>query len=859
MKNPTIYTVFCTILAFISVQPAVSGAQLQDTLTVALPDTIVTQSEIDTVIRSGAPERRIYDPREKVWHLFGKESEPAWVTYRDMRIEAYSIRLFSQDSLIAEGKRVTADPDSFPGGFRVIGKPVFTRTGDNPLTGGRMVYNLRTKKGAISDGRTVFEGGHYVGENITRKDEETVLIRDGYFTTCDLEEDPHFHFRSSQMKMKIGDKVVAKPVVFYIRDLPVFMLPFGVFPIRGGRTSGFILPSYGESPNEGRFLRGIGYYWAPNDYFDGKFLTDYYDKSGFFFRSDLRYNVRYKLNGSVSGSITRKNFAGSGISERRWDLRVNHSQIIDPTMRLSASGSFQSDQSFNRQFSLNRNQRANRLLYSSATLNKRWENSPHNLTVSASRSENLDKGNVTETLPTASFNRSTPVYPFKRGGGGEERFYESFNFTYRSQLQNQRTKIMKADSSFDRNTKSGIQHVFSVSSPQRVFRYLSVNPSVNLREEWYNEAVMKYYDESNTLVTETEKGFFTRRTFSSSLSANTKIYGTFNPNIGSVKTIRHVLTPTVSLNYTPDFSDPTFGYYDTAVDTAGNSVEYDRFANAMYGGTPQRRSRSMSFSLNNLFQVRRVFAGEEEETEEKFDLLSFGSSSSYNFELEDDQQKWSDIVTTLRLQKFFNFNASMSHSLYKYQEFGGPAEFIYDGGLPSLTWGFARLTRFSTSTSFSYSGGDGGRGERDEPDPFSEDLPGSGFQEDPQNRFFDEEGIADLSIPWDVRGNISFLYNSYNPDNVVKTVNAATTFNIKATKNWNVRHTARFDLVDREIVYQDFQIYRDLHCWELSFNWTPPGSSRAGFFLSIRIKDPRLRDIKVEKRDYGGSAIGYYR
>ncbi|MFC1556273.1 hypothetical protein ACFL67_04235, partial [candidate division KSB1 bacterium] len=106
-------------------------------------------------------------------------------------------------------------------------------------------------------------------------------------------------------------------------------------------------------------------------------------------------------------------------------------------------------------------------------------------------------------------------------------------------------------------------------------------------------------------------------------------------------------------------------------------------------------------------------------------------------------------------------------------------------------------------------------------------------------------------------GNISYSYNSFNPDNVRKNIQANTNFDVKITKNWNVRHAARFDLVEKEIVYQDFQIYRDLHCWEMSFNWTPRGGSLSGFFLEIRIKDPNLRDIKIRKTDYGGSVIGW--
>ena len=412
--------------------------------------------------------------------------------------------------------------------------------------------------------------------------------------------------------------------------------------------------------------------------------------------------------------------------------------------------------------------------------------------------------------------------------------------------------ITDADSSFDRDTRNGIQHNFNLSSPQRILKYLTVNPNVRYVEEWFNESVKKYIDENDELIEDSEKGFYTRRTFSSGVSVNTKIYGMFNMNLGKLKTIRHVLTPSISFSYTPDFSASKFGYYDAYTDTTGEEVKYDRFQNSIFGSTRRGKSKVMSFNLDNLIQARTV-DGEEEN---KFDILGFNSSTSYNFEAPEGREKWGQINTGIRLQKFFTFNANVTHSLYKYNP-DGPAEFLYDSDKSFFNQKFVRLTSFSTSTSFRFSGKGPGTDRESEPDPLDLTSETGITPTDPQSRFFDEEGLSDMEIPWSFNGNISFRYNSFNPERVTKTIQSRTNLDIKITKNWNVRHSAQFDLVNKEIRYQDYQIYRDLHCWQLSFNWTPSGGLRSGYFLEIRIKDPKLSDIKVRKTAYGGSVIGW--
>jgi len=837
-------------------------AQNPDSL-IALKDTLKTDAGLDTTIFFGADRREI-DIRRNIMVMYGTEAKSAWLTYKGMTLEAYKITNYGNDSLIAEGMRVQADPDSFPDGYKYVGAPVFNRTGDEPITGVKMVFNLRTEKGSVVEGRTKFEGGYYFGENITRLNEKYLQIQDGYYTTCDDEEHPHYYFRASQMKMTIGDKVVARPVVLYFSDVPVFIVPFALFPITGGRSSGFVVPSYGSSAAEGRYLRGMGYYFAPSDYMDAKVLMDFYDKSGVMFRGDARYAVRYKMSGSLSGSITRKNF--SERADRRWDMRINHSQRIDPTMNLTVSGQFQSDNSFRRDFSLNRDVRATRRIYSSAFLTKQWEGTKNSITVTASREQDLVLGNVIEKLPSVNFSRSAPTYPFRRGAGtaedgGSGRFYSTFNFSYNSSLQNNRSKTrIHEDSTFTERTRRGVQHNLNFSSPQRLFGYLAVNPAMRYREEWYNEATVKTINKNGALVTGTENGFFSRRTFTINVGANTKMYGMFNPNIGSLKSIRHVISPSIGFSYAPDFSDERYGYFRTVTDTSGNVIKYDRFEKALFGRTPSYKSKTMSLSLQNLFQVKT----QSGETENKFDIANIGFSTSYNFYAARNAPKWSNLVTSVRILKFASLTLSAAHSFYEFSTgSASPPKLLYDGSAPLRKRRLLRFVNMSASTSFKLSGGKPAQKKEEaeeQPDPFAGQFADPRLlQGDPQDRFEQKSDLSRLVIPWDLQVSLNYAHSRNNPAFSSRSFRARTTFSARITKNWRVNHRANIDLLNREIISQDFEFYRDLHCWELTFRWTPSHSSRAGFSLEIRVKDPKLSDLKLRKTEYGGSAIGFIR
>lgn len=786
----------------------------------------------------------------------------AEIKYQNLTLNAEKITIDKKhNKLFAEGVLDSVDAK----GNKVYrGNPVFVEKGREPMYGNKIEYDFITKRGKIDIGRTNMEPGYYKGDNIYKIADSTLLVEDGYFTTCDLPDHPHYYFRSDQMRIKLKDKVVARPIYFYIADIPIAVIPFGVFPNKGGRHSGLIMPSYGESRFGGRFLDNFGYYWAPNDYMDATLQTTFYEKLGFTFRGDLRYNLRYYLNGSLKGSYYPKD-PNTGQRRERWSFSYRHNQTIDPTFHISGSGSFQSDKNFRKETSADINERLNQNITSTLNISKSWKGTKNSMSLSFSQNRNLQTNETSWTFPSLIFRRGqSSIYESLTGNplGTNRAWYQDIYFSYNSNVIRRGShKLNPAygvdtlnNKEFLDKVSAGIQHSLSFSSPQKIFKYFSINPSLSYNEIWVDEITRGRLNADSTAVqTYQKKQFAVRRTFRSSIGLNTKLYGLFEPNIGDLKFIRHTITPSVSFSYTPDFSQNSFGYFDNITDKNGHVTQIDKFANSPFGGTSRNESRNMNISLNNLFQAKFI---DDEGKEKKVDFFTANFSTSHNFKA--DSLKWSNLRSSFRthiLGKDITFTTI--HSLYNLGKKGKVIDqlFYEKGKLP-------RLINFNTS--FGYTINDktfASKEDQNDKKSRKEKRNSSGKAQTEaetsvtpdslQNEFITDEQqkekdiTKNIKLPWSMSFNLNYSYSKTDPNNPYERISLSTNAEFKLSQNWKIRWQANFDLVKKDLVYQTFNIYRDLHCWEMSFNWQP---SIQYYKFQINIKEPILKDIKVTKR-----------
>ncbi|MBD3333250.1 hypothetical protein GF356_10405, partial [candidate division GN15 bacterium] len=139
--------------------------------------------------------------------------------------------------------------------------PVQLEDGQQVLLGDYLEYSIDTKKGRIVQSKSDYDKGFYYGERFYKEQEKVFYGCQGRFTTCDS-ANPHWHFKSSDIKLIEGEKLIARPVVFYLGRLPMLALPYYVFPLKKGRRSGFLTFSFGNFERGERYVQDVGYYWA---------------------------------------------------------------------------------------------------------------------------------------------------------------------------------------------------------------------------------------------------------------------------------------------------------------------------------------------------------------------------------------------------------------------------------------------------------------------------------------------------------------------------------------------------------------------------------------------------------------------
>jgi lipopolysaccharide assembly outer membrane protein LptD (OstA) len=233
-----------------------------------------------------------------------------------------------------------------------------TQTDDLVATG-RIAYNVERREGTVSQLATTFENegnNWYIdveGPSVVRTDtsesqRNRLYAHDAAFTSCDITE-PHYHFRTGEIKVVAKRLLVARPAVLYIADIPVAWLPFIFQDMRSGRRSGILTPRFGfsdivrNSPTYRRSVDNIGYYFAINDYMDGSLWFDWRsgarprDGDPGFMHYHGEWNYRW-LNRFLSGS-----------------LAASHQALNDDRSNTALSWSHRQDFSADRKFSTNFN------------------------------------------------------------------------------------------------------------------------------------------------------------------------------------------------------------------------------------------------------------------------------------------------------------------------------------------------------------------------------------------------------------------------------------------------------------------------------------------------------------------------
>ena len=362
------------------------------------------------------------------------------------------------------------------------------------------------------------------------------------------------------------------------------------------------MPTYGDESTRGFYLRDGGYYFAASDKWALKLLGEIYTKGSWGISAASNYNKRYKYSGNVLVAYQDTKTGDKGLPDytrqKSYKVQWSHRQDskANPFSNLSASVNFASS-SYERN-NLNSLYNPQTLSQSTRTSSVSWGTSFSSIGMTLSStmnlSQNMRDSSIAVTLP--DFNVSiSRFYPFKRNHAvGKERWYEKIAMSYTGQMSNSiATKEERLfNSSLIKDWRNGIQHNIPINANFTLFKFININPSFNFVDRMYTNKVTRSWNAvTQKEVADTTYGFHNIYNWSMSLSMATKLYGFYVPNRkifgDKIRAIRHVVTPSVSLNYSPDFGSARYGYYQTyqKTDAAGNVslVEYSPFQNNIYG------------------------------------------------------------------------------------------------------------------------------------------------------------------------------------------------------------------------------------------------------------------------------------
>ena len=719
-------------------------------------------------------------------------------------------------------------------------------------------YDLDRQSGVLGAGVTRYEPWILEGADLSKIGESTFLVDEGYFTTCDL-EDPHYTFRSDEIKLRRNDVIVASPVILYFSDIPVFYLPWYVEPVVRGRHSGFLRPKIGINTlifgsGRERNVQDLGYYYVFNEYADALVAADWYTESRFIVRFDSRYNLRYSFQGNLHYESVWNRLEDS----QSQLVRYGHDHTFSRDTRANVDVNWSNRRSFFRQNSFDPEEILQRAFRSAASYSTRFDWG--SLVAGADADFRLDVNRTDFRLPDIRLSiNQRPLWGRRTGAAAEadRPWYQELQYSASTSVTGRLSRAA-VDSLGNPLTRLPIDSLgnelptekatvvneqeatgrFTLSGPLTLFGVIKSSPSISYNTNFENDELAE------------DGKLGGRGQFGGGLNLSSRFFRIFDPPIGPFTRARHVINPSVSLNFSPRAN--LFG--------AENTVEARRSL---------RRTLTASFSLGQDIDVKlplgegevaeedvveeedgaaEIEEGEaeeeefeeepveeervdeeepaEEEPEEEPDgdaaaaadtlaqedepststvnLLNVTNSLSYDFirAREEGQLGFSDLSTRLTtgLGRDFNISTTFAHQLVKQ----GEAREIFDPFLSRITTDFS--LRKGGAISVARRGLTGAAREDVQAGRGSDDTTREA-QENLAEDYGPQEGFG----PWSLNLTHSWTRSREGRGNR-QSLGIGTS--LLPTPNWSLDYRTTYDVTEGELQAQTLALVRNLHDWQ---------------------------------------------
>ena len=428
----------------------------------------------------------------------------------------------------------------------------------------------------------------------------------------------------------------------------------------------------------------------------------------------------------------------------------------------------------------------------------------------------------------------------------------------------------------------------------KLLRYINLTPGFSLQGNIFTRKLnYTYVADSNAVRIDTARGFFPSYNFSVNASMNTRFYGTYFIRGKRIEAIRHTVAPSISFSYVPDFTNPAFGQVQIlpAVGALANLPLYRRTLSVFRGidgggaSTSGTQAAFISFGIVNQLEMkvrtRSDSSGQDFKKIPIFDNLSL--TGSYNILAPDYQLSPIAISANTQIFKNISFNFSSTFDPYASRPYGGTPQYYFATGSSALTplafspsiqglqyeqpyinqqytnvpnlyafqagQGLLRLTNVQAYVSARFAPK---QADKKKVSPNATDATMKSINNNP-------ELYVDFTIPWSMNVSYTFGLTKLTPE-ISQVVQALTlTGDLSLTPKWKVTITTGYDFEYKSPTLTTIGINRDLHCWEMAFNWTPYSGNnfRSGnYSFDLRARSSILQELKLSRRrsfyDRGG-------
>jgi lipopolysaccharide assembly outer membrane protein LptD (OstA) len=394
----------------------------------------------------------------------------------------------------------------------------------------------------------------------------------------------------------------------------------------------------------------------------------------------------------------------------------------------------------------------------------------------------------------------------------------------------------------------------------KLFRYINLTPGISLSGDIYTKKLNYRVLGDKSVRIDTIPGTFATYNVAFSASMNTRVYGTVFIRSKRIEAIRHTLAPSVTFSYTPDLSSRFFNQFQELdipglPETKRKVSRYRGLGGSSGGGLP-RASSQVNFGLVNQLEMKVRSRGDSTGNEFTkipiFDNLSLAGS----YDLLAPEFALSTLQLSANTQILKNISLNFSSTFDPYalvpyiSEPGAEVQYLRVNRFAVRErQGVVRMTNanFFLSTRFAPKAADKPKKVAGVPDEALKTI-----NQNP-------ELYVDFNIPWSVNLSYSFSINNYTPELSALVQTLQLTGDFSLTPKWKFTVQTGYDFTAMSPSLTTVGINRDLHCWEMAFNWTPFAGNRqraSNYSFDLRVRSAILQELKLSRRrsfyDRGG-------